>query len=349
MNRLNLILCALYAVALISCTQSNTENTVETITFDIGKSGDAFPKVKSTTLELETTKNSLLSDISQIKFHKNYIYILDMYQDNSAIFVFDTIGNFVRCFAKYGHGPGEVLSPSSFAIENDQFIIFDDTKLQLLFYDLAENKYLYSKDAPRGKSECIFTTEGTIIWHNDGGIDYYYTLTDSSNFKQVQNYIPRDFHSGYSIGASYSMYKYGNSVRLFTPYNPTVYEVTGDVLDTVCSIKYADFEFPPLTFLNEIKNKPSFFTEMENSGYVSYYDISETPSALFSTFIVDNKKHMGLYDKKTKQSYAYDSDLMIKKLNIPIDGIIGASADSFIGRATIDDSKNPTLYVFSLE
>lgn len=349
MKKLNLILCALCAVALISCTQNNADNTVETVTFDIGKNDNDFPKLKSTTVELETTENSLLADISQIKFHKDYIYILDMYQDNSAMFVFDTSGNFVRCFAKYGHGPGEVLSPSSFVVENDQLIIFDDTKLQLLFYDLAENKYLYSKDAPRGKSECIFTNGGDIIWRNDGGVDYYYTLTDSSSFKQQQNYIPRDFYSGYSIGASYSMYKYGNSVRLFTPYDPMIYEVNGDILDTVCRIKYADFEFPPLTFLNEIKDKSGFFTEMENSGYVSYYDISETPSALFSTFMVDKKKYMGLYDKKTKKSYAYDSDLMIKKINIPIDGIIGASGDSFIGRATIDDSKNPTLYVFSLE
>ncbi len=72
-------------------------------------------------IPLETTPESLIRDITQIKFFEGRYYIHDYRR--SQIFVFDREGRFQFALNEKGDGPGQYLNLSDFAIDTDTVIM----------------------------------------------------------------------------------------------------------------------------------------------------------------------------------------------------------------------------------
>lgn len=98
-------------------------------------------------IPLETTPESLIRDITQIKFFESQYYIHDYRR--SQIFVFDREGRFQFALNEKGDGPGQYLNLSDFAIDTVRrnLVVLCAVSNALFFYDL-EGKFIKKKRLP---------------------------------------------------------------------------------------------------------------------------------------------------------------------------------------------------------
>ena len=100
--RLSLSLIILYT---LSCS---SPKSTELATFDIPKEGESEFQLSEIAksieyISLETSEESFLSLIQDVKFYKDKIYVVDF---PGKILVFDRKGKFLNQLGKYGEGPG---------------------------------------------------------------------------------------------------------------------------------------------------------------------------------------------------------------------------------------------------
>ena len=88
-------------------------------------------------IPLETTPESLIRDITQIKFFEDRYYIHDYRR--SQIFVFDREGRFKFALNEKVDGPGQYLNLSDFAIDTVRrnLVVLCAVSNALFFYDLG--------------------------------------------------------------------------------------------------------------------------------------------------------------------------------------------------------------------
>ena len=98
-------------------------------------------------IPLETTPESLIRDITQIKFFEDRYYIHDYRR--SQIFVFDREGRFQFALNEKGDGPGQYLNLSDFAIDTVRrnLVVLCAVSNALFFYDLG-GKFIEKKRLP---------------------------------------------------------------------------------------------------------------------------------------------------------------------------------------------------------
>ena len=98
-------------------------------------------------IPLETTPESLIRDITQIKFFEGRYYIHDYRR--SQIFVFDREGRFQFALNEKGDGPGQYLNLSDFAIDTARrnLVVLCAVSNALFFYDLG-GKFIEKKRLP---------------------------------------------------------------------------------------------------------------------------------------------------------------------------------------------------------
>jgi hypothetical protein len=125
-------------------------------------------------LPLETLEESLLTNIDKIEFYNKRFYILD--KTSKELIAFSENGLFVNKLSKYGNGPGEYNEISSFAInyDNEDIIIIDNVKREILFYN-PQFEYIKSLDLNVYGSACIYNN-GYIILYSDNKYPEKYNL-----------------------------------------------------------------------------------------------------------------------------------------------------------------------------
>lgn len=98
-------------------------------------------------IPLETTPESLIRSITQIKFFEDRYYILDYRR--SQIFVFDREGRFQFALNEKGDGPGQYLNLSDFTIDTARrnLVVLCAVSNALFFYDLG-GKFIEKKRLP---------------------------------------------------------------------------------------------------------------------------------------------------------------------------------------------------------
>ena len=103
-------------------------------------------------IPLETTPESLIRSITQIKFFEDRYYILDYRR--SQIFVFDREGRFQFALNEKGDGPGQYLNLSDFTIDTARrnLVVLCAVSNALFFYDLG-GKFIEKLEFPSGRNQ----------------------------------------------------------------------------------------------------------------------------------------------------------------------------------------------------
>ena len=83
---------------------------------------------------LEQRKDSYLSEIQNVLLYNDILYVLDGKQ--KAVLVFDLAGNYLRQIGRTGRGPGELLFPRDFAVDQEAgtIKILDSQQNKLIIY-----------------------------------------------------------------------------------------------------------------------------------------------------------------------------------------------------------------------
>lgn len=87
----------------------------------------------------DTTKESVLQDVWNVKISENYIFVLSAID---GVFQFDRKGHFVKKISSKGNGPGEWNVVIDIAVDesNDKIYIYDYTG-KLMCFSIATGEY----------------------------------------------------------------------------------------------------------------------------------------------------------------------------------------------------------------
>ncbi|MBP1617091.1 MAG: hypothetical protein H6Q14_918 [Bacteroidetes bacterium] len=192
--------------------------------FDFGSMVDSVKL-----LPLETTKESLISNIRKILVADSNVYIIDEFKGGSIV-IFDRNGKFVKRIIK-GQAPEEIFQPNDMA--------FDKRKGELVVY----HKYFLSFFTPSGqyksRTKVPFASYNFTILPNgylfqsingQGNSHFdlpkeYLTLVVDNNFKLKSVAIPYFYSNNVNYGNGLGYLYADNGVANITkPYTDTIYQ-----------------------------------------------------------------------------------------------------------------------------
>jgi hypothetical protein len=228
------IFLVILIACFISCTNKRSDllRSPELIEIDIDVK--ERPKLDITIeaiIPLETSPNSLLSNIDKVKYFNKRFYLLNNNRfQQPALFVFDDKGKFVRKTIQ-GKGPGEVIEPFAFAINREDATIFlhDQTSGSTRVYDRDLN-YIKSIDHEyRFISDFYHINRDTfLIYHHQDNPDYkagkqYFSHTLYTEGFSKEKHLGIVSNNRMTMPNPVSIFK--NEVLMLDSWNYTIYQL----------------------------------------------------------------------------------------------------------------------------
>ncbi|MDR1582938.1 MAG: 6-bladed beta-propeller [Prevotellaceae bacterium] len=310
----------LVLLTVLSCSRhSSSEDNVPIICFDEFSDIHSAETMITSFLKLSTTDNCLISSLSQLISTKDLLLIAD----GKKVLVFDKKGSFITQIGQKGEGPGEYLYPVSFFIQEEENIIhIIDMNNKVLRFSLNTFQFISEKKMAFASSYASFLPDGNIIWTNRGYLskeihsESYFLVTDT-NFTVLNNFVDKEFKSGYTTGDQNNIYNIGKQLFIYTPFSPVIYQASTDSLFPVFKLSVEKRKFPPTDFLQEITaDGMPYFPKLENSDYISHFGLRENTHDVCVFYIAKGERFIGLYDKVKKQTYHYRISDFQQWLNI---------------------------------
>lgn len=234
-------------IILISCN-SPEPAVLKTIAVDISAKPD-FPFSHffeiSKTVELETSENSVVSNIRKIIDTGERIFILTW--GEAQIIMFDPAGQFLGKIDRNGKGPEEYIYVVDFDIDiRNQLICLYDKRLKTILYYDFEGRFVKKVKTDLDLESFSIRPDGTILGFSflnrmkqiDEMAHRFWIIDKSGNVISKQLPIPST-HLGMTIGVGSSFYRSLNET-FFIPF----------IGDTIYSIQHNATELKPRFFLD---------------------------------------------------------------------------------------------------
>ncbi|UCS95070.1 6-bladed beta-propeller [Echinicola marina] len=158
------------SLLLSVCLACSSSESTELASIYIPKKGDPNISLKDIaqsleTVKLETTEESFLSMVQDVKFSKEKYFVVDM---AGKILVFNKEGKFLYRLGKSGNGPGEYRHVSSIAINGKAEMVYIASGRKLLEYSF-DNTFVSEKTMPFFIDHlAIIEQQVYLIGGNDG-------------------------------------------------------------------------------------------------------------------------------------------------------------------------------------
>lgn len=172
------IVCTI-GLLLLNCkgnVQKTDTNSVDVKTIDLTALEESLPDSlyfkQLKTVALETTEESLLTQIKRIAIDDNLLFIYD--EQAAKIFIFDINGKFIGKIDHKGNGPQEYVETTDFTI--------DPVKKQIILLCATPEKRMY------------FTYKGEFIKEENNNNYFSYLTTDGKYLYQERSPGETDYH-----------------------------------------------------------------------------------------------------------------------------------------------------------
>lgn len=307
-----------FVCLLVSCSVSEKETATVVVNFSGESSLLASDLLSVSYVKLETVDDCLLGHCSQCTSVGGCYILLDNVM-TKALYAFNLDGSFVQQIGTRGNGPGEYITPFKYSVnERDSTLsVIDIEQQKLIIYSLADFRFVSEKKMPFYSDDMEQLPDDNYVWYNDGvseEFDSYVLITDK-DFNVGKSFIPIDFVSGYSMGSSRKVYKCGDEVSLYIPFNPVLYRVNSDGVSPVFQLKFGENALPPIDFLKEKSaNNRNYIPDLLESPYVAFYDVYENERLLCVPYYVDRTMYFGFYDKANNVSYNFSQNKLQSEL-----------------------------------
>lgn len=210
---------------------SSRSHSIETIKIDL----DEVPEVKMSSffeeleyVPLETNDQALIGDPDKVIIYDDNIYLLEKY-NTRRLSAFGLDGS-LKFRINEGRGPGQLLEPSDFIVNQDTKIIevHDNRKREMQYYDSLGN-FIKSKrtgilpsSIHKANNNYYFYTANVP----EGDFRHSLIITDE-DFNVLENHFPIPENMEFiSIGGYRNFHQYDNSLFLSFVLNDTIYEVS---------------------------------------------------------------------------------------------------------------------------
>lgn len=310
----------LLLLLLISCGTNDKGEDAVVVNFS-GRSSLAAPDLFSVSfVKLETCDSCLLGGVSQCSEVGGHYILLDNVVAK-ALYVFDKNGRFVQQVGANGNGPGEYVNPFTYTINENQksLSVIDIGQEKMIVYSLEDFHFLYERELPFYSDSMEQLSDKKYVWYNKvaSNVSDYYAFITNEKFEIEKGFLPIDFNSGYSLGSNKKIYRQGDEVSLYTPFDATLYRIQNDSLYSAYEFKFGNKVLPPLDFLKEKSaNDNNYIPALLESPYVAFYHVYETEKALCVPYYADKTMYFGFYDKVNGISYNFSQDEIQSELQV---------------------------------
>lgn len=269
----------------LSCTgwkdKKNMESDIITVNLDERdeiSTKDLFSEIQL--IPLETTPESLIRNITQIKFFEDRYYIHDY--SRSQIFVFDREGHFQFALNEKGNSPGEYLNLTDFAIDTTRrnLVVLCAVSNALFFYDLG-GKFIEKKKLPEiagAYNSLQFQNKDTIAFFT---YDYDHRLKfySLSRNEILDEYFPEDIKDVFCRGVFPFPHAFRRSLT------NTIYSLSGATFTELYRWDFGD--------LNNDIEKLEFHPNMSKQEIIQY--AKDVYSSKSVNYIIDSQGQNSRY------------------------------------------------------
>ncbi|MBT32253.1 MAG: hypothetical protein CMO01_21535 [Thalassobius sp.] len=311
-------------ILLFSCTKEIDDNIIK-LEIDINENTiDEQLSLKIDKLiPLQTIEESLFGDLHSLKVFDQKFYLFDRYKGKS-LFVFDFNGNFINK-TKLGKGPGELIEPISFFIDEkkDQIVVYDQSLSNLFAYDLDLNFISNTKYSGGVGINSIDLLDNRGYLVRTHFSDFAYALLDSS-FNTKEKFIPdKEYPAGQDLLNMYS--SNGSRYLIIAPHDYYIYEYASNLCVKKFFLDFGTYNLDD----EEISRRRVW--PLVNSGkkVTAPLGISESESYVWFYVVFDREIKNFLYDKSNGKIIHLNE--IFKKNKLPKTRIIGIDNNSFIG------------------
>lgn len=274
------------------------------------------------TIRLETSDESIMSDILNMHIMDNRFYILT--NNFSSVYIFDSVGKFISKINDKGDGPNEYIKISSFEVDkiNKNIIISDSFSRRIFIYD---------QDGNQIKTIQLDFQPIVILPHLNGFINIYSGPRGIYNTPEKENYnvhflnIKGEFISSaievttperIDMGSAFKTDCLDNGDILFQPVlSDIIYRIErNNIIPLYGFLNLSQFKFltqkEKLDF-QYVFAKENSAEEKEEQGYLlTWGEVQDLEDYVFFSFGGWNKKYYLYYVKSLNKTLFIDPEKM---------------------------------------
>ena len=229
--------CLLYLLLITISACTNTQSRrVQTDEIYIAQSGEKVLKMSELVkniryVKLETTSDNLIGTVSQLIPLKNKYLVVD----NSAskqVLLFDATGRFITRISRVGVAPGEYVTITSVAVDEEEERIFiaDMGTGNILVYDMR-GEYLDKISVDFSVKDIVYVGSNKMACYcdymerkeQDGQVPILILYDLRTGDKQILLSADSRISPQEIVHANQSMYKAANGASLAYPLDPNIY------------------------------------------------------------------------------------------------------------------------------
>ncbi|MDC1105988.1 BF3164 family lipoprotein [Prolixibacteraceae bacterium] len=178
-------------------------------------------------VKLEQNKKSIFGFGTNVKYIHGFYYAMNIV-DGGRVLVFDPKGKFIRKIGRKGRGPGELIRPTAFDVDDHGNVyIVGGRRLKVVKYN-RNNKFISEVKLDfLGKGFRVLSDDKFVFLANKGQSDYQILVTDQQcnilkkYFKYPEDYVDKDI----------DFYRFSNAkdgVNYIHRQNQEIYNITSD-------------------------------------------------------------------------------------------------------------------------
>lgn len=290
-----------FIILFVAC--SDKEYSAKKIEFDISNNLVEGDLLVDSVVYLETIDESLLSEVSILKYMKGNIYILDK-DKSKSLFVFDENGKFLKKTAK-GKGPGECLTPFDFLIssENNEILIWDQMSKRMNHYDLELNFIKSNLHQDLTIRNFKRTKDHYLVYSKDNLNDIAYSyLLYNTDFTEIETKIPMDYPELISLSLP-SVISEGEYTRYLKVFDNRIYGLKNGEEFIDCFLDFGNLNVTE----NDIDEGIDHVFSLAYAGkrVVSIHDLIYNQNYIAFSFFYNGGMHSCVYSLNSKSSYYF--------------------------------------------
>ena len=263
---------------------------------------------------IRLSNDSILRDIEKLLVDDDgNFFIID--SKGTTLQKYDKNGKFISQISRRGKGPGEYMEIYDFDIDNNQLIVYDANRDDLMYFDMDGN-YLTMK--PTGLDYYLsFAAVNDTIYACHGG-SYTDVFLNGEKIYKTPPKSPAEADMDY-IHSSHQLPKNGDEVYWERVYNDTIYRATAQGAKPAFIIDFGPLKIPAdIPMNNDVLGNPDMNQYSRNPSNIQISD-------KFITFQFTSSTHIYncIYNRATQKSYVFK--VLNNDLNpIPFDGEVFA-------------------------
>lgn len=312
-----ILLFSSYLLLFVACHQPQTFSRdhstckIDLREMDSPSFFDYFSKIEI--IPLETSDSSLIKRLSIKDYHQGDYYILD--EPQKKILIFDDKGKYLREINKRGNGPGEYSDLTDFSFNPfTKGLDLLNPMGGILRYDSLGQNFVEKISLPLTVSaihEFTALDANTYLFFcrsRDGNKMVVYDIRKKTIISEMYD-LPEFLFFNTPYHHSFSpFYIYNEQVHFVQAYNGDVFTIENNSLVPKYSWDFGEQNFDIL----ELEDKPIEYylkyTRSIGSRHANIFiGFGENTRYYMTRFCYDNKAVCGVYDKVSKQFFAFNT------------------------------------------